>query len=225
MTQKLLLKKTMLELAFAKEAVQKSEERYCELFEIVPEAIALLQLNPLQFAKLNTNALQMLEMTAEELVGTGPISLSPRYQPDGYLSSERASYYIQQTLNGESPVFEWLLKTGGGRQLYVEARLVLLSNYEEPLIYCSFVDITERKLAEARLREQNRSLSEIAFLQSHQVRQPVAQIMGLINLLKGYDVTDPAYMDIIGMIHNASSSFDDIIKKIVLKTHQISREL
>jgi len=224
MKKNLLLKKAIVELTSAKQEVRKSESRFSQLFEIVPEPVALVQLNPLRFVKLNTSALQLLECPQEMLLQMSPLDISPFFQPDGSLSAERSDYYIQQTLDGEKPVFEWLLETGTGKHIYVEAHLALLTCFEEPLIYVSFLDITARKIAEMRLQEQNRNLQDIAFLQSHQVRQPVAQILGLINLLKSGDADGVARDEIVDLVYAAAGSFDEIIKEIVLRTHRISGE-
>lgn len=220
-----LLEKTQTELASDKEAYRKSESRFREFFEIAPQAIALIQLHPMRFIKFNSNALQMLERSSDELFGMGPQDISPEYQPDGTCSGVKAREHIQQTLRGEKPVFEWQLKTGTGKLIYVEVRLILLCNYEEPLLYASFVDITQRRLMEERLREQNSRLAEIAYLQSHQVRQPVAHILGLINLLRCGSFPGPVNDDILCKIHSAASSFDTIIREIITRTQDIRQQI
>lgn len=48
-------------------------------------------------------------------------------------------------------------------------------------------DITERKLHEEQVEAQNKRLSEIALMQSHDIRGPLCTIMGLMNLIKSDD--------------------------------------
>lgn len=83
-------------------------------------------------------------------------------------------------------------------------------------------DISERKKAEQQLREHNEKLSEIAFLQSHIVRRPVANVLGIINLLNISDPTDPSNIELIPMLETAAKELDEVIFKIVDKTNEIT---
>ncbi|MEO5644052.1 MAG: GAF domain-containing protein [Bacteroidia bacterium] len=62
-------------------------------------------------------------------------------------------------------------------------------NQEGEIIGVSYnsTDITKRKEQEEKLLEQNESLRKIAFIQSHELRRPVASIMGLMNVIKLYN--------------------------------------
>ncbi len=74
-------------------------------------------------------------------------------------------------------------------------------------------DITERKLYEHRILSQNDSLKQIAYIQSHELRKPVASILGLINVieLEGYTLTP----ELIQMLHNAADELDGVIRSII----------
>ncbi|MFN3315844.1 MAG: PAS domain S-box protein, partial [Raineya sp.] len=59
-----------------------------------------------------------------------------------------------------------------------------LGSNGKPFRYYSFrIDITEKKLKEKVVEDQHKVLEDIAFIQSHEVRRPVANILGLISLL------------------------------------------
>ncbi|MBC8988470.1 PAS domain S-box protein [Pedobacter sp. N36a] len=80
--------------------------------------------------------------------------------------------------------------------------------------------IMQAKLNSLHLQEQirateakNDALIKIAQLQSHQIRQPLTTIMGLVNLVKqGYHESDAEW---IGMLSKATEDFDKIIVDIV----------
>jgi PAS domain S-box-containing protein len=74
-------------------------------------------------------------------------------------------------------------------------------------------DITERKHNEKRILEQNSKLSTIAHIQSHELRRPVASILGFMNLFKyvGYKATKHELV----MMEKAVNELDDKIKEIV----------
>jgi PAS domain S-box-containing protein len=63
---------------------------------------------------------------------------------------------------------------------------------------------------------KNASLMKIAQLQSHQIRQPLTTMMGLINVIKeGYQTVDKAWMD---MFETATENFDATIHSIVAES-------
>jgi PAS domain-containing protein len=80
-------------------------------------------------------------------------------------------------------------------------------------------DITDRKQKEIRIQQQNERLKEIAWQQSHEVRRPVATILGLMNLIKMEKSQEeiPTYL---GHLQHEVEMFDKIIHKIVAVTNE-----
>lgn len=96
---------------------------------------------------------------------------------------------------------------------------------EEMVMLQSLADITsvsiENIYAYNELKEQNKTLYDIAFLQSHEVRVPIAQIQGLYNLFKFEDIHHRDNPEILRKLKVTADSFDAIIKKITLMTSKI----
>jgi CheY-like chemotaxis protein len=82
----------------------------------------------------------------------------------------------------------------------------------------------EKRNTDERLRIQNRKLFEISFLQSHQVRVPVAHILGLFGLFDFKDAQNPINAQVLAELKITAESLDSIIHEIVLKTNQITDE-
>lgn len=80
------------------------------------------------------------------------------------------------------------------------------------------VDVTEHRQKEEVVRHQNKTLREIAQMQSHQLRGPVATILGLAQLFNLHDHADPANKEIIAATVEATESLDVVIKQINAKT-------
>lgn len=76
-------------------------------------------------------------------------------------------------------------------------------------------------ISDEKLKAQNNKLFEIAFLQSHQVRAPVAHILGLISLFKKDNLSDPINKDIIKMLETSAIELDQVIHKITERTNEI----
>jgi signal transduction histidine kinase len=79
-------------------------------------------------------------------------------------------------------------------------------------------ELAMREKSEKMLEMKNKKLTEIAFLQSHQVRRPVATLLGLMRLLKLDDPADPINMEIIPKIETVTKELDTVIHDIVIKT-------
>lgn len=82
-------------------------------------------------------------------------------------------------------------------------------------------ELREKRMADENIKIQNEKLFEIAFLQSHQVRVPVANILGLFNLFKFDNPYDPINAEILCKLKISAESLDSIIHEIVKKTSEI----
>jgi signal transduction histidine kinase len=79
-------------------------------------------------------------------------------------------------------------------------------------------ELAIRERSEKMLAMKNEKLTEIAFLQSHQVRRPVATLLGLIGLLKLDTPSDPINLEVIPKIEIVTKELDQVIHDIVIKT-------
>jgi len=83
------------------------------------------------------------------------------------------------------------------------------------------LDITNQKLQTHALETQNQKLMEIAWVQSHEVRAPLARLMGLVQLLSRYSDGEIVVKDSLHQILQSANELDEIIRKIVRKTEEI----
>jgi hypothetical protein len=74
-------------------------------------------------------------------------------------------------------------------------------------------DITERKLNEKKIVAQNESLRNIAQIQSHELRRPVASILGFMEIFKENNYQ--ASQDELLLMEYATKELDDRIRNIV----------
>jgi len=82
-------------------------------------------------------------------------------------------------------------------------------------------DIRKKRITEAELKEQSERLLKIAFMQSHQVRVPVANILGLVHLFEFDNPSAPINGTILNMLKDAADSLDRTILEIVQNTKEI----
>ncbi|MCJ8211103.1 PAS domain S-box protein [Mucilaginibacter sp. RS28] len=82
-------------------------------------------------------------------------------------------------------------------------------------------DITVRKLKEQQIQLQNQVLQEISWLSSHEIRRPVASLLGLTYLYK--DTTDQHEKEhLVAMIDECAQDLDTIVHTI---TEKVDKEL
>jgi PAS domain S-box-containing protein len=95
------------------------------------------------------------------------------------------------------------------------------SENSEALIQASGYDITQMKLNESTVMNQNERLSEIAWMASHEIRKPVANLLGIFQLI---DLDNPGNAEntewLIAM-EKATQELDDVIHKINEKTNLV----
>lgn len=91
-------------------------------------------------------------------------------------------------------------------------------------VSCIARDITEQRKHLLKIEEQNSALREIAFIESHRVRSPVANILGLEQLFNREDLTDPFNIVVIDGITAMTKQLDLIIREVVQKSNAIGPE-
>lgn len=83
-------------------------------------------------------------------------------------------------------------------------------------------EINERKHYEQQIENQNEKLKQIAWIQSHETRQPVATILGLINVLDKKTLTEDNKI-IIEMLEKTVEQLDEVIRNTVIRANSMER--
>ncbi len=173
-----------------KKALEESESRFRTLFEKSADPMLLIRDD--QFVDCNEAAANMLHYNSiENLKKITPDHISPKYQPDGRLSKDKAAELISLTKIKGSHNFEWIHTTKDKKELWIEVTLTQLPVEKHDLIFVSWRNISDRKIAEADLikEKENAENSEkvkSAFLaqMSHEIRSPLFGILSYISLIK-----------------------------------------
>lgn len=135
----------------AENALTESEARFRSLFEQSADAILLIE-NGI-FTDCNQATVRMMRTSGkEELLSLHPSKLSPKYQPDGRPSAEKADEMMRLALERGSHRFEWIHRRMDGTDFPVEVLLTPISTGDHQVIYTVWRDITERKEIEEALQ-------------------------------------------------------------------------
>ncbi|HCS20606.1 MAG TPA: hypothetical protein DIW47_08600 [Bacteroidetes bacterium] len=88
-----------------------------------------------------------------------------------------------------------------------------------------FSDITETVHHVEAIEKRNEKLSEIAWIQSHIVRAPLARIMGIINLLEMEEIDEKESLKLRKQLLMTAHELDTILFSIVEKANLIEKEV
>jgi PAS domain S-box-containing protein len=176
--------------------MREAEARYRIQIEHAPEAIVVVDVDLRRIVEANPNAERLFKMPRQQIFNVRFGELSPPQQPDGRPSDELLAAHYAQTIDGKTPVFEWMVRDAEGVDVPCEVRLVRLPAGDKRLVRGSILDISERKrleqirarsteleLQNRRIRESSRLKSEFLANMSHELRTPLNAIIGFAELL------------------------------------------
>lgn len=124
-------------------------------------------------------------------------------------------------------LFPAIIRKHDGKGGYIVTQwefTLIIENSEPAGIFCLGYDITEFVRAKSEvdsvqkdIETKNGMLNAIAFEQSHIVRAPLANIMGLVSVLKNLNL-EPNASSIMTMLEESTNHLDSVIRSIVQKT-------
>ncbi|MGZ3776332.1 MAG: GAF domain-containing protein [Mucilaginibacter sp.] len=122
---------------------------------------------------------------------------------------------FNQALTGESAFEEGSTDYGAHGIIYWEASFETARDANGDIIGISYIirDVTDRKIREHKILDQNHSLLKIAHLQAHQFRAPLTTITGMMDLIKAEDYKAPK--EYFELLENAVKNLDGKIREIV----------
>jgi PAS domain S-box-containing protein len=129
-----------------KTKLKENALKYRTLFETANDSIFLMNENI--FVDCNSKTLEMFGCSKELIVGVTPVKFSPKYQPDGRTSEDKAVEYIERAYKGEPMCFEWKHCKLDGTLFDAEVSLNLVEFGGEKLLQAIVRDITDRKRSE-----------------------------------------------------------------------------
>ncbi|RXJ90871.1 diguanylate cyclase [Arcobacter sp. CECT 8983] len=96
--------------------------------------------------------------TKEDIYKLHPSQLSPKYQPDGKTSEEKANEIFESCLKYGFVQFEWLHKDLEDKEFLVEITLKTIIINQKQMFFTTFRDITKEKDYEENLKKKNEKL-------------------------------------------------------------------
>src|SRR5262245_58004956 len=140
-----------------------TESMFQLLFERSTDPIWLFDPQAGVFVDCNEAAVELMRCgTKEQLLQMRPMDLSPPFQPDGRSSQQATEKVIALVERNGGHRFEWVACRADGENVPLEIVSTQIKANGKSLHVVVSRDMTERKRAEAALRESQQLLSSIA---------------------------------------------------------------
>jgi PAS domain S-box-containing protein len=193
-----LLKQTIFQLDFQKKAL--------DVAALVSEAD-----HDGVLTYVNDRFVETSQYSREELMGKPYTVMRSSYHSDSFYDT-----IWKQMSSGEVWSGEVKSETKGGDFIWLDTYIVPFKNPEGEIKKYVFIrfDITDRKAIQEKLEVKNFELDSFAYHTSHDLRAPLASILGLTGLI-GVEDDISRVREMNGMIEKSVTKQDDFIKSIL----------
>ncbi|WP_244808452.1 ATP-binding protein [Caballeronia zhejiangensis] len=164
-----------VEAARAQAELRTERDRSRDIFDTMAEGFMLMDRH-WNVIYMNAEGLRIADMTSAQVLGRKHWNIWPEAT-----DSEAVRMYHRVRASGEAATAEYCQRHPDGDVIWVEVRAYPTS---EGGVASFFRDITERKVAEQKLRAADQRKDEFLAMLAHELRNPLAPIAAAADLLK-----------------------------------------
>ncbi len=198
------------------------EINFQSVFKQAAVSVILSNVN-LEVIQANRKFYQLIEYEPKEFKALPPLStVHPRDLPESkrlfdlLCSGELESFSLEKRL---------ISKTGKIVWVYVTSNIVKDPNGKPKLIISVAQDITDRKHAEQELLFKSNELDTFIYRASHDLRGPVASLMGLYNVVQNEFKDDAHALEFFQHYHSSVEHLNKILHNLIDLTKIKDKEI
>lgn len=200
--------------------IRESQQRYSDLFHLSPQPMWVFDYETFRFLDVNEAALHNYGYTREEFLR---MTIRELRTDDANLDTDedlRGDF----DLAGGNLLFHTKHQRKNGELIYVEVRSsrLVVDQREARLVLAT--DVTERHAYISAIEKQNQKLRDIAWVQSHVVRAPLARLLGIVQMVQDDGEASPQTMKLLKLITDSAKELDSVIHDVAKKAELINMD-
>ncbi|MEO0470623.1 MAG: PAS domain S-box protein [Bacteroidota bacterium] len=198
------------ERLYSEEALRQSEQKYRTLVEKMNEGLILTD-NDETILFVNKRICEILGRPKEQIIGQRTYEV---LQADGNTELIRTKSAMRR--KGLSDQYELLIRQANGvhKWLLIAGAPYIDTNGDSIGTIAIITDITNRKQTELKLQEKNDELDAFVYKASHDLKGPLASIIGLTNIARD-EVKDNAAHRYFDLIAKSTKRLDTILLELI----------
>lgn len=199
-------------------------KQFSNIIEQSPSEVYTIRASDLRIERMNPAAFRKLGYSRSEAEQLYAFDIKPDMDEADFRK------WLKPLADGTSETinFETLHQTKSGNTYPVEVHLQRIVTDGEMSFVATAYDISERRKRAKTIAAQNKTLREITWQQSHEVRAPLARLLGLVQALEDADdfpvLQDPAQkelQELLRHIYNTAVELDSIVASINQKASNV----
>lgn len=192
-----------------------SEKRYSELFQLSPLPMWVYDIDTLQFLDVNKAAISHYGFTKEEFLKMTLKDIRPIEDMTEFLTDiDKTRSHPNNFISG---FFRHKKKDGSIINVDVQSNYISFKGKNSRVVLAN--DITERLAYVNTIEQKNQELQQIAWMQSHLLRAPVAKIIGIADIIKKVPLDSEEKLSLLNDLLASTEELDKVIHEIADKTH------
>jgi len=205
------LQDTNQKLQFAIEELEISQQKYSMLFDLTPTPILVHDSKTLQILDVNKAAIQKYGYSKEEFLALNIMDIRPEKEVPDLL--QYLEEFKKSKKEGYTRLAKHLKKNGEIMDVEISPAIIKTKDMEAAMALVN--DLTDKISYIRKIEDQNKTFKEIAWIQSHVVRAPLARIMGLVTLLENSsEQLSEENRELVNFISISANELDTIIREI-----------
>ncbi|WP_025763104.1 PAS domain S-box protein [Dyadobacter tibetensis] len=198
-------------------SLRASQKRYMELFHLSPAPMWVYNLETLDFLDVNDAAIHHYGYSEAEFLSMSLRNIRPA---EDMVFLEQAMTKMKETSNQRyKNIYRHIKKDGSIIKVEIIGNKIDFNGVPAEIVMAT--DITEKLVQLQAIENQNKNLKEIAWMQSHVLRAPVARIMGIIQLMQDDEMDHLEKESLLKEVYQSATEIDSVIKNIVDKSQAI----
>jgi len=200
--------------------MREADERTQIMIDSAPLA-AIFWDNSMSLIDCNQEAVKMFDLSCKQEFLQKFAQLSPEYQPDGSLSTEKGGELISKTLEDGYSRIEWMHQKLNGEEVPAEVTCIRVKHRNEFTVTEYIRDLREQKAMLAEMRkaemaeESSKAKSEFLAKMSHEIRTPMNAILGITEIQLQDNTLGQVTRDALERIYNSADLLLGIINDIL----------